>query len=426
MRVLVNEISSWDGAKTGVGYYTSGLVAALDARGDVEVAHYPPTWLGLTLAGWKRGRRAARDSGNPKSQLLIGESSVVGGQKKQSNSNHSPLTIHDSRVRISDLGIREAAPPPSLKHRLLQRHFQRFCRHGRFDLYHEPNFIPFACDLPTVVTIHDLSVLLHPEWHPAERVRHYELKFQRGLAACTHILTVSEFTRREVIAALGQPPERVTRAYNGVRPSMMPLAAGAVRRTLRQLGMPPRYLLHVGTIEPRKNLLMLVRAYGALPAALRESCPLVLAGGWGWNHEEIARLLESDGRRLGVLHVGYLRESDLPAVYAGAQALVFPSFYEGFGLPVLEMMACGGAVLASTADVLVELVAGQAHLIDPRDADGWREAMTRVITDAEWRQTLRSGAVQRAARFTWEACAADTEKVYRTVSQHVHPRAEAG
>ena len=380
MRVLVNEISTWDGAKTGVGHYAASLVAALGARGEVEVAHYPPAWLGLTLAGWKRSRRWL--------------------PRPVATCRSAPLSpALDS--------------PPSLKHRLLQRHFERFCRGGQFDLYHEPNFIPFGCELPTVVTIHDLSVLLHPEWHPAERVRHYEQHFHRGLSRCAHVLTVSEFTRREVIAALSWPPERVTRTYNGVRPSMMPLASDAVRRTLRRLKLPARYLLHVGTIEPRKNLVTLIRAYGALPAALRESCPLVLVGAWGWNHDEIARILQADGRHLGVRHVGYVNDRDLPAVYNGATALVFPSFYEGFGLPVVEMMACGGAVLASTADALVELAAGQAQLIDPRDVDGWRSAMERVVEDHEWRATLRAGAVRRAARFTWEACAADTVNVYR-------------
>jgi alpha-1,3-rhamnosyl/mannosyltransferase len=317
-----------------------------------------------------------------------------------------------------------------LKHRLLQRHFRRFCQGNCYDLYHEPNFIPFDSDLPTVATIHDLSVLLHPEWHPIERVRDYERRFQRGLARCTHFLTVSEFTRREVISVLGIPPDRVTRTYNGVRRAMMPLPAETVQIVLRRLGLPSRYLLHVGTIEPRKNLLMLLEAYGALPKAVRETCPLVLVGGWGWHHEDVSQYLEAHGQQHGILHVGYVAEPDLPAVYNGALALLLPSHYEGFGLPALEMLACGGAVLASTADALVELVSGQAHLINACDPLGWRDAMQRVITDAQWRQSLCQGAVRRAAPFTWQVCASETLRVYRRLAElstnQSQPLAEAG
>jgi alpha-1,3-rhamnosyl/mannosyltransferase len=391
MRVLVNEISTWDGAKTGIGYYTAGLAAGLSARRDVELAHYPPRPLGWTLAAWKRCRRLMPNGGHRSSPV--------------SNATEDR---------------------PSFKHRLLQRHFNQFSRRDSYDLYHEPNFIPFESELPTVVTIHDLSVLRHPEWHPIERVRHYEQSFHHGLTICAHILTVSEFTRREVILTLGQRPEHVTRTYNGVRPGMKPLPVDIVNRTLRRLALPPRYLLHVGTIEPRKNLLMLVRAYGSLPAALRESCPLVLVGGWGWNHEEIGRLLETDGGRLGVRRLGYLPDHDLPAVYNGATALVFPSFYEGFGLPVVEMMACSGAVLGSKAGVLVELLGSQTNLLDPEDMDGWREAMTRVVTDEDWRTQLRAGAAERASRFTWEKCAEDTTAAYHIALTPRAPLARAG
>lgn len=383
MRVLVNAISAWDSARTGVGHHTSELVHALQRIGAGDAIDlYPPAWLGYTVAAWKRTR-----SWQPERPAMAPTQHAEAGGSK-----------------------------PSLKHRLLQRHFRRYCASGGYDLYHEPNHIPFECDLPTIATIHDLSVLLHPEWHPIERVRDYERRFRRGLARSTHFLTVSEFTRREVISVLGIPPERITRTYNGVRRSMMPLPDETVQATLHRLGLPARYLLHVGTIEPRKNLLMLLQAYAALPAALRDSCPLVLVGGWGWHHEDVSRYLQSHGQQLGILHVGYVAEADLPAVYNGALALLLPSHYEGFGLPALEMLACGGAVLASTAEALVELVSGQAHLINACDPLGWRDAMQRVITDTQWRQSLRQGAVRRAASFTWEACASETLRVYRRLT----------
>src|SRR5262249_21125359 len=123
--------------------------------------------------------------------------------------------------------------------------------------------------------------------------------------------------------------------------------------------------------EPRKNILMLLKVYCSLPAEVRERCPLLLVGGWGWNTAELAEYFQSEARQRGVLHLGYLPEGDLNAVYNGARALVFPTFYEGLGLPPLEMMACGGAVLGSTAGALVETIGGRAHLLDPHDVDGW-------------------------------------------------------
>jgi alpha-1,3-rhamnosyl/mannosyltransferase len=295
------------------------------------------------------------------------------------------------------------------------RYFRSACARRRYDLYHEPNFIPLATDRPTVVTIHDLSVLLHPQWHPADRVSYYEARFRTGLAGCAHVLAVSEFCRQEVIATLGLAPHRVTRTYNGIRPGLTPVSADAVRPALRRLGLPARYLLYLGTIEPRKNVLLLLRAYCALPQSVRSRWPLVLVGSWGWDSADVARYLHEVARHRGVTHLGYVGERDLAAVYNGARALLYPSRYEGFGLPPLEMMACGGAVLASTAGALRETVGGQAHLIAPGDLDGWRAAMARVVRDDDWWWSLRDGAAVTARPFTWDRCAAETLQVYRTL-----------
>src|SRR5262249_6333404 len=151
---------------------------------------------------------------------------------------------------------------------LLERGFQAASRTG-YDLYHEPNVVPFSCDLPTVTTVHDLSVLLHPEWHPAHRVAHHQKRFAARLARSCHIVTGSEFTRQEVIATLGLPPERVSRTYHGIRPNLRPLPAGRVEAGRRALGLPERFLLFLGTLEPRKNARMLLEAYCALPEGLR-------------------------------------------------------------------------------------------------------------------------------------------------------------
>src|SRR5262249_8384586 len=157
------------------------------------------------------------------------------------------------------------------------------------------------------------------------------------------------------------------------------------------------YLLHVGTLEPRKNLLMLLEAYGDLPQEVRERHPLVLAGGRGWKCDEVLAHIEGEGKLRGVRWLGYVRERHLAALYCGARALVFPPLYEGFGMPTIEMLACGGAVLASTAGAVAETVGAQAHLIDPRDRHGWRDAMLKACRDAAWLAQLRQGAQQAAA-----------------------------
>jgi alpha-1,3-rhamnosyl/mannosyltransferase len=293
--------------------------------------------------------------------------------------------------------------------------FHALCRLRQYDLYHEPNFLPLPGDTPTVVTLHDLSVVLHPQWHPAERVAFYERQFQRGLDRCVHVLAVSEFTRQEVIRHLGLPPQRVTRTYNGIRAGLRPLPEIEVELARTRLGLPPRYLLYVGTIEPRKNVLTLLRAYCSLPESFRRVYPLVLAGGWGWHVGEVAKYLDAEARHRGVLHLGYVPDEDLPWLYNGARALVYPSLYEGFGLPPVEMLACGGAVLASTAGAVAETVGGQAHLIEPLDLDGWRRALWRICADDDWWQELRTGAVEAARPYSWERCASETLRVYRTL-----------
>src|SRR5262249_32246502 len=243
--------------------------------------------------------------------------------------------------------------------------FQVLCRRRHYDLYHEPNFIPFPCDCPTVVTIPDLSVLLHPEWHPADRVAYFEKNFQRGLAQASHFLAISEFGRQEIIRILNIAPARVTRTYMGIRPGLSPLPANQVASALAQLGLPSQYLLFLGTIEPRKNLLRLLKAYCALPQELRTNWPLRLAGGGGWNTSDIADYFHGEARHRGVIHLGYVKDRFLSAVYSGARALVYPSLYEGFGLPPLEMMACGGAVIASKAGALVETSGLKPCLVEP-------------------------------------------------------------
>ncbi|HTU93775.1 MAG TPA: glycosyltransferase family 1 protein [Gemmataceae bacterium] len=389
MRVLVNGLAA-AGPMTGIGHYTTQLLRCLRTQADGDEIHaFPSWWLRQARSLWVHLRSQLDRGGQPNGSTA----------KKATAQKRGWHGLALRALRSSGQW-------------LLSRSFQSACR-GGFDLYHEPNYIPLPSDLPTVATVHDLSVLLHPEWHPADRVAHFENRFRRGLKQCRHFLAISESARQEIIRTLHLRPDQVTRTYMGIRPGLMPLPEQKVQQSLRQLNLPARYLLYVGTIEPRKNLAMLLRAYRALEARIRRDYPLVLVGNWGWNSGEVARLLESKDCAAEVIHLGYVPEGSLSALYNGARALVYPSLYEGFGLPPVEMLACGGAVLASTAGALTETVGRQAHLIEPLDLDGWRRAMQRVVEDDDWRQALRRGAVEAAKPFTWEQCAADTLRVYR-------------
>jgi glycosyltransferase involved in cell wall biosynthesis len=398
MRVVVNRESAGR-FKTGVGYYTAELLRCLRQQaGSDRIDGYPHPWVWRARELWARAR--------PGLEGRVGDRLSAQANEPASPTPSGMLSAARTGVVTYLRGWGKY---------LLDRHHDAHFASRAYDLYHEPNHIPLPSDLPTVVTFHDLSVLLHPEWHPTERVAFFEENFYPGLKRCSHALTVSEFTRQEVIRTLGLAPERVTSVHNGIRPGLRPLPPARVAAVLRQLQLPPRYLLYLGTIEPRKNVLALLRSYCRLPAALRERWPLLLVGGWGWKTTEVAAYYQDEARHRGVIHVGYLAEEHIAAIYNGARALVYPSLYEGFGLPPVEMMACGGAVLASTAAALVETVGARAHLIHPEDEDGWRDALQRVITDDDWWQRLRDGTQELARPFTWDRCAAETLQVYRAL-----------
>ena len=391
MRVVVNQLAAL-GQKTGIGHYTSQLLRCLRALATPdELLAFPEGWLRRARETFTRIRPYLEQP-----------------QVRAADGRHPPAA---SSQRTNALGLLR-----QWGRSITAAQFRRTCARRACTLYHEPNFIPLPSDLPTIVTVHDLSVLLHPEWHPLDRVHYFEKHFHQGLERCSHFLAISEYARQELIRTLHIPADKVTRTYMGMRPGLGPRPGDEVRATLKQLGLPSQYLLYLGTIEPRKNVLTLLRAYCALPAKTREEWPLLLVGGWGWNTEAVAEYYEGVAKQRGVIHVGYVADQFVPALYTGARALAYPTIYEGFGLPPLEMMACGGAVLAGTAGAVVETIGKKAQLIAPRDLDGWRNALLRVTTDDEWWMSLRAGAQEIARPYTWEACAADTWGVYCRVA----------
>lgn len=386
MRVIVNAMCTL-GTRSGVGHHTAELVRALRARtAPGEIGTYPEgVFLPLNRFWVREVERCHR------SLERSGVAARVGWF-----------------VRRGALGVLRRCGGL-----LVRDPFLYSARRGGYDLYHEPNFHARPCDLPTVVTVHDLSVLLHPEWHPARRVAEYAREFRAGLKQACHLLTVSEAVKAEIVQHLGWPAERVSVTYNGRRPFLRPLSAEQCAPVLRALGLAPGYFLHVGTIEPRKNIGLLLKAHAGLPSELRTKHPLVLAGGGGWRANDLENEVAARAKDGTVRRLGYVPDGSLAALYSSARALVFPTLYEGFGMPTVEMMACGGAVLASTAGAVAETVGGTAHLIDPNDEIGWRDAMLRACTDHDWWHLLRREAEDAARPFTWERCADQTLEAYR-------------
>jgi glycosyltransferase involved in cell wall biosynthesis len=266
-----------------------------------------------------------------------------------------------------------------------------------------------------VVSVHDLSVLKFPQWHPADRVKHHHVHFLRGLSRALHVVVGSEATRRELIDELGCHPDRVTTVYYGIREEFRPQTAEAIAVAKQKLNLPDRYFLCVGTIEPRKNLVTAMKAFVDLPPETRSKCPLILAGPWGWQADAERDFYERIGQPAGVRYLGYTPAELLPALYAGARVLLFPSHYEGFGMPPTEMLACGGAVLSSTADTLMEVLKGHAQFLPTEDVTAWRTAMQTIATDDNALSVLQRGGVEFAARYNWRSTAEQTMGVYARV-----------
>lgn len=281
--------------------------------------------------------------------------------------------------------------------------------------YHEPNMIPRPFGGVTVSTFQDLAWHRHPEVHPTERLRWIERHLPRALVQTRRIITTSHFTKREVVSVLGVREDRIDVVPLGVDDRYRPqdrdtLAPVLARRDLR----PGGYLLSVGTIEPRKNLGRLLRAYDSLPKTLTERCPLVVVGASGWlNSPELAGM-EALERAGLVRYLGYVDDAELPALYAGARGLAYPSLYEGFGLPPLEAMASGTPTLCSARTAMAEVVGDCGILVDPMDEGSIAEGLRVLMEDEETTARLRSLGPVRAAGFTWEQCARRTLAVYRT------------
>jgi glycosyltransferase involved in cell wall biosynthesis len=237
------------------------------------------------------------------------------------------------------------------------------------------------------------------------------------------VITDSENTRREVLAWLGLSAQRVVAVPIAADPRFAP-ATAAVEEFRRQRGLPARFALFLGTLEPRKNLVRLVDAYATCQARLNVALPLVIAGSRGWYYDEIFARVQAHGLQDSILFPGFVPAGELPWWYRAADVFVYPSVYEGFGLPVLEAMASGTAVITSNTSSLPEVAGDAALLVDPNDVEALASAMAQVLNDHDLRQAMSAAGVRQAAKFSWRRCAEETVAVYRAVLGLAAPPAE--
>jgi glycosyltransferase involved in cell wall biosynthesis len=298
---------------------------------------------------------------------------------------------------------------------------------GPLDILHAPDFVPPPTRARTLVTIHDLSYMVHPECAVPGVAAYLRDAVPRALKQASIIIADSESTRRDLHRLLNIALDRVTVVYPGVDARFRPLPPEVCEPVRRRLNLPRRFILFVGTIEPRKNLVRLLEAFARIdPTTGGEDLFLVLVGRRGWMYQPVFAAIDRLNLRDRVQLLDFVADSDLPVVYNLAQVFVYPSLYEGFGLPPLEALACGTPVVTSDNSSLPEVVGNAALLARADDVEALSEGMIRLLKDVALRDRLRQAGLEQARRFRWEASARQIIEHYHTLSTGASHEATTG
>ncbi len=291
------------------------------------------------------------------------------------------------------------------------------------NIYHGLAFVGpiWGPDIPHIITVHDLSFVRYPETLPVWKARYLRWFTRKSVRRAERVIAVSESTRQDLLRWLSLPPEKVVTVHNGVDERFRPLPEEDVRAWRDRHGLPESFFLFVGTLQPRKNLETLVRAYARWRSSIsRPPWPLIIGGAKGWYYERLFALVRELNLTDVVWFLGYVPPADLPYLYNAAEVFLYPSLFEGFGLPVLEAMACGTPVIVADTSSLPEIVGDAGVRVPPLDVDAWTNALADLHKNVNRRRELGEQGRRRAGMFSWERTALHTFNVYKSVRESSH------
>ncbi|MBX9409682.1 glycosyltransferase family 4 protein [Pseudomonas baetica] len=393
MKLLLN-IESLIPPLTGIGNYTFNLIEQLQAEDIEEIKCF----LGSTYCTTEQ---ALANCVSANSQYVITEKAV--GPKFNQANLRAWLRRWTFVYRAREI-LRNA----QLRLRTSQL---------RGYVYHEPNFMLKTHSGPSVATIHDLSFIHYPQFHPQKRVDWLSSQLPKTLARADFLITDSDEIRNELISDFGVSSNKVRTVYLGAAEVYRPKTAEQTQPALERYGLKHgRYVLFVGTLEPRKGVDTLIDAWCRLPKALREEFPLVLAGAPGWHNEALNNRIKALEVSHGLRQLSFVPGNDLPTLYAGATVFAYPSLYEGFGLPVLEAMSCGVPVICTADTSMAEFTEGSALLVDRGNHEQLTEHLSELLANESSRNAFAEAGLARSKYFSWKRCAQQTLEIYREVT----------
>lgn len=326
------------------------------------------------------------------------------------------LEYKDERHRIFLKSlIRDNVPYAHDILRLLRSYlFNKLITKSSFNIYHDPNYLCYKSDIPTITTVHDLSWIKHPELHPPARVRAMNNYFEKSLANSAHIITDSEFIKSELQSIFNYPKKNISTIMLGVDNKYRPRTEEDCSSVLKNIGLNyKKFILSVGTIEPRKNIKTVLSTYCILPTTIQREYPLVIIGMKGWLEKDNMKSIRNLAKSKKIIFLDYIDDTKLAILFSSAKLLFYPSLYEGFGLPVLESMASGTSVVTSNVSSIPEVIGGDGILHDPLDEDQFSYSIQRIILDPEYRRNYEEKLISRSKEFSWKKCSAQTVNVYK-------------